>query len=209
MRNNGLSLTLLILFIITWVAQWLAGWKHSNDEREQHGQGSISAFSYLSTGEFWQATGENWESEFLQMGLFVVLTVFLYQKGSPESHDPDAQENEVPLDSRSPWPARRGGLWRSMYRYSLSLAFLLLFLISMSIHVIGGWYAMRDDEARHLGMSCDILHYLASSRFWFESMQNWQSEFLSLLAMVFFSVYLRHEGSAESKPVNSPHHDSG
>ena len=205
LRNQGLSLVLFLLFLLTWTGQWLAGWQHFNHEQEQHGQPALSATAYLGRGEFWQATGENWESEFLQMALFVVLTACLYQKGSPESNDPDAPEDDVPLTHDSPWPARRGGIWRALYRYSLSVAFAALFLASMIIHALGGWRVEQADDMRHAHPPSSFTEYLGSSRFWFESMQNWQSEFLSLVAMVFLSVYLRHDGSAESKPVNAPH----
>lgn len=204
-RNNGLSLTLLTLFLVFWAAQWLTGWLQFNEEQEAHGLAVIGAWAYLSTGHFWQATGENWESEFLQMALFVMLTVFLFQKGSPESKDPDHEDDDAPLTSASPWPARRGGVWRMLYRYSLTIALTSLFLVSLGVHAVGGWQSQADDDRRHDRKPPSFVDYMTSSRFWFESMQNWQSEFLSLVAMVYLSVYLRHDGSAESKSVNTPH----
>ena len=207
MRRNGLSIVLFVLFIATWVGQWVTGWSAFLEDATRHGQERPSLWAYLASGAFWEATGENWESEFLQMGLFVILTSFLFQKGSPESNDPDVQEPEPPVTDRSPWPVRRGGLWAWCYAYSLSGVFLLLFAGSMAVHAVGGWRAQRDDALAHGEPGPSLGEYLGSSHFWFESMQNWQSEFLSLVAMVYLSVYLRHRGSAESKPVAAAHDD--
>ena len=209
LRHNGLSLVLLALFLVTMVGQWLSGWHDLLDERRAHGSPPISAWEYLGTGHFHEATGENWESEFLQMGLFVALTSFLFQKGSPESHDPDKPTQTWPVTASSPWPVRRGGWWLWFYRYSLSLAFLALFLLSWTMHAVGGWCAVNDEQRQHGKPAMPFDSYVVSARFWFESLQNWQSEFLSLVAMVYLAVYLRHEGSAESKPVAAPHDEHG
>jgi hypothetical protein len=205
LRDNGLSLVLLLLFLATWVGQWLAGWQEFNDQQAQHGRPPAGAFAYLATGHFLEATGENWESEFLQMGLFVALTSFLVQRGSPESNDPDDEGPERPPGPASPWPVRRGGVWLALYRYSLSLVFLLLFLASFLLHALGGLAEHNEDRIAHRQRPQTLAEYATSSRFWFESLQNWQSEFLSLVAMVWLSVYLRHQGSAESKPVAAGH----
>jgi hypothetical protein len=205
LRDNGLSLVLLLLFLGTWVGQWLTGWHEFNDQQAQHGRPLVGVIAYLATGHFLEATGENWESEFLQMGLFVVLTAFLFQRGSPESNDPDAEEPEQPPGPASPWPVRRGGAWLALYRYSLSLVFLLLFLASLLLHALGGLAECNEDRLAHHQPPQSLAEYAGSSRFWFESFQNWQSEFLSLVSMVWLAVYLRHEGSAESKPVAASH----
>ncbi len=206
LRNYSLTLVLTALFLGTWIVQVFTGLDVYNEDRVQHGQTAVELGTYLCTGHFIEATGENWESEFLQMGLFVMLTVFLFQKGSSESHDPDAPDvPEVPVTADSPWPARAGGWWAAWYRHSLGTTFLLLFLASWSLHLVGGWMDENDQRAWHHEVATNLWGYAASARFWFESMQNWQSEFLSLVAMVFLSVYLREAGSAESKPVNMPH----
>ena len=53
------------------------------------------------------------------------------------------------------------------------------------------------------------LDYVSTSRFWFESMQNWQSEMLSIFAVVGLSIFLREKGSPQSKPVDAPHRQTG
>jgi hypothetical protein len=183
-----------------------------NDDQQQHGRPTVNFIDYLGSSHFLEATMENWESEFLQMFAFVALTACLYQKGSAESKDPDKEEpvDRDPRKSRNkkdaPWPVRKGGLILTLYEYSLSLAFLLLFLTSFVLHAVGGAQEYNQNQREH-GRSevVSTLGYMGTSRFWFESFQNWQSEFMAVGAMVAFSIYLRQRGSPESKPVDSPH----
>jgi hypothetical protein len=150
------------------------------------------------------------------MAMFVVLTCFLFQKGSPESKDPDSEEavdNDPRLEKdnpKAPWPVRKGGaflLW--LYSYSLSICFAILFIASFLIHAAGGVKEYNQEQLEHGESGTTMLAYMGTSRFWFESFQNWQSEFLSLAAMVYLAVYLRQRGSAESKPVATPHDEDG
>jgi hypothetical protein len=215
-RNNGLSVVLCALFVLFIGGQALTGWQTHNDEQEKHGEASIGLVAYLSSGDFWEATGENWESEFLQMAMFLVLTAVLFQKGSAESRDPDEEhdphDNDPRLskdDPNAPWPVRRGGIVCALYARSLSIAFALLFLASFAIHAAGGLSSLNDENMQHGEASVSMVQYLSSPQFWFESFQNWQSEFLALFAMVALSVVLRQKGSPESKPVATPHRESG
>lgn len=209
MRNFGLTLVLLAIFAVTMCGQWLAGWKDYNDEQRAHHLQEVGCTEYLATGHFWQATAENWESEFLQMSAFIVLTTFLYQKGSPESNDPDKVEADTPVQSRNdptaPWPVRRGGWVLKLYSHSLSIFFLLVFVLCFALHVVGGHKEYVHSQMLDGQPAPSVMAYVTSGRFWFESMQNWQSEFLSLAAMVYMSVYLRERGSAESKRVAASH----
>src|SRR5687768_6663808 len=132
MKNNGLSLVLLALFLVCWLGQAVAGLAHHNDERRQHGNSTVGFSQYLGTSDFWEATFENWESEFLQMALFVLLTAVLYQRGSSESKrvgvveavDVDARQVSAP---DAPWAVKRGGFVLRVYEHSLGLALLVLF----------------------------------------------------------------------------------
>jgi hypothetical protein len=214
-RENGLSIVLLSLFLLTLGGQALTGWGEYNQEEQQHGRAAVPLSEYLGTGHFWEATGENWESEFLQMGLFVLLTTMLYQKGSAESKRIGTIE-EVDLDPRRfsdqedvPGPVRRGGWQLRLYEHSLGLAFISLFVISFAMHAVGGLHAYNGDQQSHGQPTASLSEYVTSQRFWFESFQNWQSEFLSLAAMVVGTIFLRQRGSAESKPVHAPHADTG
>jgi hypothetical protein len=206
-HDHGLSIVLMALFLFTMVGQTWAGWRVYNEEQLEHGQAPVGALEYLRTGHFGEATFENWESEFLQMAFFVVLTAFLYQKGSSESKRPDVIE-PVDLDPRdapdkesAPWPVRRGGLILTLYENSLSLLFALLFAFSFWMHIRTGLIEYNEQQLAHGLSPVNAVDYAASSQFWFESFQNWQSEFLSLAAMVVFTIFLRQRGSPESKPV--------
>jgi hypothetical protein len=159
---------------------------------------------------------ENWESEFLQMFLFVALTAFLYQKGSAESKKLDGEEpvDRDPRLSRNrknaPWPVRKGGIVLKVYEYSLSLALLILFTVCFVLHAASGAREYNEDRRAHgSGERVTALQYVGTPRFWFESFQNWQSEFLSVGTMVLLSIRLRQRGSPESKPVDAPHGQTG
>jgi hypothetical protein len=214
-RDNGLSIVLLALFIVTLVGQSFAGHRHYNDEQRDHGEPPVSYGEYLSSPEFLEATMENWESEFLQMAAYVFLTAFLFQRGSAESKDPDKQREAVdrkpdPRREGAPGPVRRGGFSLALYRNSLGLAFALLFLVSLLLHAVGGAGEYNDEQRTHgQPEQLSVLQFMGTSRFWFESLQNWQSEFLAIAAMVIFSIFLRQYGSPESKPVDAPHSQTG
>ena len=216
LRDNGLSLVVFNLFFFTFFfGQSFAGFRNNNEDRKEHGQTPIGYWEYLQDDAFWEATTENWESEFLQMFVYVFLTAFLYQRGSAESKDPD-KPNEVDRDPRkskdkkdAPWPVHRGGFVLKLYENSLALAFLLLFLLSFFGHAVSGAGDYNQEQVLHGGNPVSVAGYMVSSRFWFESLQNWQSEFLAIWAMVVFSIHLRQRGSPESKPVDSPHSETG
>jgi len=205
--ENGLSLAAFALFLLTFVGQVLTGAANYNAERRDHGAPPLSVPAYLRTGAFVEATAENWESEFLQMGIFVLLTAWLYQRGSSESK-PIEEPTEVdqdPAESRgdrgAPGAVRRGGVALALYRHSLSLALLALFAISMTLHAAGGAREYSEEQRQHGGAAVTTLGYVATSRFWFESFQNWQSEFLSVGLLVVLTIWLREQGSPQSKPV--------
>jgi hypothetical protein len=213
LRNNGLSITFLALFIISLIAQVYFGLQEYNKELIEDGGAAVTLSQYFTSGHFVESTFENWESEFLQMGLFVVLTIFLKEKGSSESKKFDGTD-EVdrqpdPTKEGAPWPVKRGGFILKLYRNSLTYALLLLFVISFILH----FYGSLADENTQNQLKGEALksagEYLTDSRFWFESFQNWQSEFLSVFAIVALSIYLRQYGSSQSKPVDAPHEETG
>jgi hypothetical protein len=214
-RDRGLTLTLLAMFAVALAGQMITGLAEFNEEQRAHSQAAVSFGAYLRTGHPWEALFENWESEFLQMAVFVLLTTVLVQKGSPESRRPDVRElvdsdpRYFASDPAAPWPVRRGGWILRIYEHSLGLAFLLLFLIAWAGHALGGFAAYAADEAAHQRPRPVLADYVASPRFWFESFQNWQSEFLAIASMVWLAVYLRQRWSPESKPVHAPHDETG
>ena len=216
MRENGLSLVLLAIFVCCMAAQTWFGWQVSNHEHRDHGGAAEPLGAYLRSGHFWEATAENWESEFLQMFGYVLLTAFLYQKGSSESRKLEGenpQDHDPRLHRRrpnAPWPVRHGSGWLlKLYENSLSLAFLLLFVVSITVHAWGGRAELNEERLEHGRAALSMGKFLRGPEFWFQSMQNWQSEFLSLVAMVVLSIWLRQRHSPESKPVDAPHSETG
>ena len=214
LRDNALSLTMFGLFLVFLVAQSFAGYRTNNNENQEHGQPRESYTEYLASGAFVEATFENWESEFLQMGAYVLLTAWLIQKGSPESKNPDGDESDAdPRAERdnpdAPGPVRRGGLALTLYEYSLSTALLALFLLSFVLHALGGHAEYNSQQLEHGQAAVSLWGFVTSSAFWFQSMQNWQSEFLAVATLAVLGIFLRQRGSPESKPVAAPHAQTG
>jgi hypothetical protein len=219
-RSHGLSIAAIALFAAAFVGQVLTGRSEYNQEQEAHGGQTATLPEYLGTGHFGEATLENWESEFLQMAVFVFLTAYLVQRGSAESRKPDDEEGagQEPSDAdprrhrddpNAPWPVRRGGFALALYRNSLSIVLFLLFLASFWGHAVTGAAEYSSGQAAHGEPGAGVLGYLATSRFWFESFQNWQSEFLSVFAIAVLSIWLRQQHSPQSKPVHAPHEQTG
>ena len=214
-RNNGLSIVLFALFASALFGQAVAGWRHDNDERRQHGREQMSLVGYVGSPGFLEATAENRESEFLQMAAYVWLTIVLFQTGSAESKDPEKESEEVdrhpdPTRPGAPEIVRRGGFALWFYRRSLLITFVVLFVASFLLHARGGARVYAEAQAEHgQPMQVSIWRYMRTSQFWFESLQNWQSEFLAVLSIVVLTIFLRQHGSPESKPVDASHKDTG
>ena len=212
LRENDLTLVMFGLFIACLIGQGVAGFRVYNQEQMIQAQVTVGPGAYLQTGHFIEAIFENWESEFLQMGALVLLTVFLFQKGSAVAKGPD-EADEVDAGSKGhadvPWPVRRGGFALQLYENSLTLALFGLFLISFVLHAAGGARAVSAERAWRGEEAVSIFTYLGTARFWFESLQNWQSEFLSVGVLVVLSIFLRQRGSPESKLIDPPYHEAG
>ncbi|WP_353719005.1 DUF6766 family protein [Dyadobacter sp. 676] len=210
--ENSLSIVFITLFIATLLAQAITGWHEHNEELRQENAPAIGFAMYLQSGHFISATFENFESEFLQMALYVVLTVGLRQKGSAESKSldqPEEVDREPKPSADAPWPVRKGGLILKIYEHSLSIAFVLLFLICWSLHFYGSWLDQNQEKALNGEPAVSPGEYLTEANFWFETFQNWQSEFLSVASIVILTIFLRQKGSPESKPVDAPNAETG
>jgi hypothetical protein len=214
LRENGLLLVCVGLFAVFFIGMILSGAATYNEEQLEHGSHEhLSVLQYLTTGDFVEATFENWESEFLQMGMYVVLTALLYQKGSSESKPlnksaPQDADPRKAAKKNSPWPVKRGGWPLAVYEHSLAIAFFVLFFASWALHAIGGVSAFNDEQIQHGQSAVSVWRYVTSAQFWFESMQNWQSEFIAVAAIIGLSIFLRQRGSAESKPVADPNRET-
>ncbi|MDP9759416.1 MULTISPECIES: DUF6766 family protein [Agrobacterium] len=214
-RDNGLTIVLVLTSVLTIGGMLATGWEVYNEELAQHHAVPVTFFSYAKSGHFLSALFENWESEFLQMSAYVMLTAFLFQRGSSESKDPDktASQDEDPAqkedDPKAPWPVKVGGFIRAIYSYSLGLALFFLFIVSFLLHLKYSAETAALEAAMHGEPEATLFAHLGSVEFWFESFQNWQSEFLSTAVLVVLSIFLRFRGSPESKPVAAPHSETG
>lgn len=216
LRNTRLSLVFIIIFVGTLLGQSFVGFIYNNEELVQHGQPSIDYVEFVTTSAFIVDVAENWQSEFLQFFLFILATIWFIQKGSPESKKPgdegvgSDEDQLVGPHSRpdSPRWARVRGMRLWIYSNSLLLVMGGIFLLSWFAQSLAGHIVSNEENAQH-GMPPETWGaYVVSAEFWNRTLQNWQSEFLAVGAMVAFSIYLRQRGSSESKPVGMPHHTS-
>src|SRR6266496_4365192 len=214
LHDNSLSLMALGVFLVLVFLQSITGWRVSNADAAEHRQPTQSYGRYLRSGHFAEATFENWESEFLQMAAYVAFTAFLLQRGSPESKKPDGDPSDAdPRESadapNAPWPVRRGGLALKLYEHSLSSALQLLFLLSFVGHLLGGHAEYNQQQIAHGEAPVSLWSFLTSAQLWFQSFQNWQSEFLAVFTLAVLGIFLRERGSPESKPVAASHAETG
>lgn len=205
LRDNGMTLALVGLFVFSLVGMILSGRLTYNEELARQGQAIVGIRAYIGTGNFLSALFENWESEFLQMAIYVLLTATLFQRRSAESRDPDNPDrpnDEVPSDIRPRWLA-----W--LYAHSLGTALVVLFIASFLLH----WrYSLKNANMEALleGEGPQSLFtYLLDAGFWFESFQNWQSEFMATAVLIILSIFLRQQGSTESKPTRASNRQTG
>ncbi len=205
--ENSLLLVISVLALTTLVGQIVTGWHVNNEELTDHAMPTLGLGQYLASGHFLEATFENWESEFLQMGLFVLLAVWLRQKGSAESkklyEEEEVDRDGDPSKQDAPWPVHRGGWILKLYRNSLAIAFFVLFALSMLLHAKGGAEEVSIEKLQHGEQPVGMWKFMTTSDFWFQSFQNWQSEFVSIVAIVGFTIFLRQKGSPQSKPVDA------
>jgi len=214
LKENSLSIALFGLFFIFLIGLSITGYLHENEQLSDHRQPSISYSSYVVSGPFMEAVFENWESEFLQMGALVILTIWLVQKGSADSKKLQG-DNEVDTSSRyaiiaaATWRKRAMGIKKALYANSLSIALFALFFVSFLLHAWSGVTTANQEALQHGQEQLGIWQYLVSAQFWFESFQNWQSEFLSVGVLIVLSIYLRQRGSPESKAIGEPNGKTG
>ena len=217
-EEHSLAIVMAILFALALGGQAIAGMGAYNEQQEEHGGRSVDLLTYVTTADFGSALFENWESEFLQMGLFVVLTVALKQKGSPESKPLDDEnggksgkdkKDERPPERSRSLPPHRSALARRVYEHSLSLALFGLFAMSFALHVVTSAAKTSEQDVEHGRPPVTALEHLVSPTLWFESFQNWQSEFMSIAALAVLAVFLREKGSPESKDVDAPNDETG
>jgi len=207
LRDNGLTITLVIVTILCIAGMVASGFRVENDMLARHGQPPLGLLAYLTSGAFLSALFENWESEFLQMSAYVMLTAVLFQRGSAESRDPDQPSGEG--DGLPKIWHRKSPILAWLYAHSLGLALAALFILSFVLHWLASAAASNREALLHNAEIKSALAYLTDAQFWFESFQNWQSEFLSTAVLVVLSIFLRFKGSPESKPISARNSDTG
>ena len=214
LKDNGLTVVLMLLFAFSIVGHWLTGWRFENAELAKHGGQALTLAEYTTNARFISTVFENWESEFLQMSAYVLLTCWLFQKGSAESADPDEPPRDDNLAAQAnrkgaPGILKRGPVMRWLYANSLGLALLLLFVGSFLMHWKFSAAQAAEDALSHGETPLSMGQYLFDAQFWFESFQNWQSEFLSTAVLIVLTIFLRQRESPESKGVAAPHGQTG
>ena len=212
-RNNSLSLSFGLMFLLTLVGQSIAGLADFNDRVSSVGGVPTGYLHYITSADFAVDVAENWQSEYLQFFLYILLTIWLIQLGSPESKHPREIGREsdskqlVGRHARADSPAwARAGGWRTwVFSWSLGLTMAALFLLSWLAQSIAGHSAYNAEQIGQLQDPVSWVGYATSADFWNRTLQNWQSEFLAIGSMAVFSVYLRQRGSPESKPDGAAH----
>jgi hypothetical protein len=217
LRNNGLSLFFGLIFLLALLGQALTGHALFNEEQVASGLEEISLAQYLMSSNFAVDVSENWQSEYLQFLLYIFATIWLVQKGSPESkelNEPGIESDEEQLvgehsNAKSPKWARATGWRQTVYSNSLGMTMGLIFILSWLVQSIAGNSNYNQEQIKNFQQPVSWPEYVASPEFWNRTLQNWQSEFLAVGSMVVLSIYLRQRGSPESKPVGSAHDDTG
>jgi hypothetical protein len=218
LRDNGIGLGFGALFLLVLVLQSVAGWRNFDAQQAADGLQRISWARYVVSADFATDVAENWQSEFLQFWIYIMATIYLVQKGSPESKKVDETGVESDEDQKvgahaqpdSPRPAHRSsGLLLHLYAHSLCYVMGALFLLSWLAQSVAGWSSYDEDQLRNLQQPVSWAQYLLQPDFWDRTLQNWQSELLAVGSMAVLAIFLRQRGSSQSKPVGSPHSATG
>lgn len=217
LKENALGLTFGLLFLVVLVGQAFAGLADFNQQQLTAGLPEISFGRYITSASFAADVAENWQSEYLQFFLFIFLTVWLVQKGSPESKKLDEVGRESEKDQKigpyaeedSPKWARARGFKLFLFSNSLSFVMGAIFVVSWLAQFIAGRAAFNEEQLRNLEDPMSPGQYLVAPDFWNRTLQNWQSELLAVASMVILAIYLRQRGSPESKPVGTAHTATG
>ena len=215
-RNNGLSLFFGLIFLLALLGQGLSGHLVFNEEQVSAGLEEISLAQYLTSSSFAVDVSENWQSEYLQFLLYILATIWLVQKGSPESKEldktgPESDEEQLigeHSNEKSPAWARIGGWRHILFANSLGLTMGVIFVLSWLVQSFTGNSAYNEEQLANFQDPVPWSEYVLAPEFWNRTLQNWQSEFLAVGSMVVLSIYLRQRGSPESKPVGAAHDDT-
>lgn len=202
LRDHSLSIAMFAFFLICFWGHSIASWQLQNQQLTGHGSAAIGFWQNFLSSSYLQELASNWQAAFLQLTSLIVFSVILYQRGAPHSRDPENQKSkrkEREEDARFPW----------LYRNSLSVAFVLLFAITFVLHMVSGAFAYNEQLALQHQPSISFGAFLISAKFWSSTLETWQAEYLTIALFIVLSVFLRQQGSAESKPAESGNKETG
>jgi Domain of unknown function (DUF6766) len=216
-RDHSLSLFFLVIFLASLVGLAIAGHTLHNEDAVAHHGTPMTFWRYIVSSDFGNAVMENWQSEYLQFMLFMLATVWLIERGSPESKEPGKQGTETIKEQKigeharedSPSWAKARGIKTFVYSNSLLIVMSIIFFGSWFAQSVTGWTTFNAEQVDHHQATVSWLGYLGSADFWEATLENWQSEFLAVGSFVAITVFLRQRGSSQSKPVGAPHHSTG
>ena len=201
LTEHGLSVSFTLLFLVCLAVQSIAGHTSYDSELTAHGLRAIGFAAYLRTGNFLDGIFANWQAALLQLGCLIFFGTRLREKGAAHSltiHN--AQHKQWVRDGkRRPW----------VFRNSLTIAFVVLFALSFTAHLLFGAMDYNAKLKMIHKPPISTLDYGWSSTFWFTNMQTWEAEFAAIALYVVFSIFLRQQGSPESKPVDSSNRVTG
>ena len=154
--ENSLSIAFLVLFLGAVVGQSLAGQHVFNEDQRAHGGAPVTWHEYLTSSQFARAVMENWQSEFLQFFLFILITVWLVQRDRTSRRSRDEIGTESDQKQRvkgyappnAPGWARARDWRRRVYENGLLLTMFAIFVLSWLAQSLAGWRAYNDEQAR-------------------------------------------------------------
>ncbi|HEU6449096.1 MAG TPA: DUF6766 family protein [Verrucomicrobiae bacterium] len=218
-KDNSLSLTFAALFILALAGHSISGWKFYNEQLSGHQMAPVSYWKYLGTGSFLDSAFTNWQAAVLQLACLIIFSEELYQRGASHSRKPDGdgenQKSGKQHQKESDSKKRKSGQKKRpqhtswIYRNSLSLAFVAITAATFILHVIFGTMSYNEDRALEHQPPLTIAQFFVSSKFWFLTVQTWQAEFFAILVFIILTIFLRQQGSAESKPTNASDKETG
>ena len=201
-KYNSLTIVLFALFVICISLQTLAGWQLQNETLAAHRLSSIGYWHYLASGTFLEGLASNWQAAVLQLASLILFSSFLYQRGAPHSRDPFVTKSRQKRREEA-------GRFTWFYRNSLFLSFLLMFMVTLALHVISGTSAYNEERLLADQPPISIAAFLLSAKFWSTTLQTWQAEYMVIAVYIVLSIFLRQHDSAESKPVEARDETTG
>jgi hypothetical protein len=217
LHDQSLGLVLLAMTLLILGGQTYVGYRDYDEQQMQMHAPLVSYGRYLVSSDLWDNVMSNWQSEFLQIALYVMFAVWFRQRGSAESRGLQDQEKSsaehemlgAHLRPDSPRWARAGGWRLRIYSNSLLLSMLVLFVLSWLAMAVTERNVFNDQQQFFHQPAVSFGQFVQTSYFWNRTLQNWQSEFLAIGVFAVTTIYLRQRGSTESKPVGAPHDSTG